>query len=108
MDPHTGEIDEKRWARWRRHDPIELAKRAGVQKQLRSLRGIYIDCGTRDQYHLHYGARILHKRLREAKISHHYEEFDDDHSSVGYRLDVSLPWLYEKILPRRKARKTSR
>jgi hypothetical protein len=68
-----------------------------VQKQLRSLRGIYVDCGTRDQYHLHYGARILHERLREVRIPHHYEEFDDDHSSVGYRLDVSLPWLYEKI-----------
>jgi len=104
MDLHTGEIDEKRWARWRRHDPIELAKRAGVQKQLRSLRGIYVDCGTRDQYHLHYGARILHKRLREAKISHHYEEFEDDHSSVGYRLDVSLPWLYGKIIPHRNTR----
>jgi S-formylglutathione hydrolase FrmB len=76
MDLQTGEVDEKRWARWLRHDPIELAKKAGVQKQLRSLRGIYFDCGTRDQYHLHYGARILHKRLREARISHHYEEFD--------------------------------
>jgi len=104
MDLQTGEIDEKRWARWRRHDPIELAKRAGVQKQLRSLRGIYVDCGTRDQYHLHYGARILHERLREARITHHYEEFDDDHSSVGYRLDASLPWLYEKIIPHRKVR----
>jgi hypothetical protein len=30
--------------------------------------------------------------------------YDDDHSSIGYRLDVSLPWLYEKIIPRRKAR----
>ena len=104
MDLQTGEIDEKRWARWLRHDPIELAKKVGVQKQLRSLRGIYFDCGTRDQYHLHYGARILHKRLREARISHHYEEFDDDHTALDYRLDVSLPWLYEKIMPRRKAR----
>jgi len=23
------------------------------------LSGIYIDCGWRDQYHIHYGARIL-------------------------------------------------
>jgi len=103
MDLQTGEIDAKRWARWLRHDPIELARKPGVQKQLRSLRGLYFDCGTRDQYHLHYGARILHKRLREAQVAHHYEEFDDDHSAVGYRLDVSLPWLYEKIMQPRKA-----
>jgi hypothetical protein len=45
-----------------------------------------------------------HKRLRQARIPHHYEEFGDDHSSVGYHLDVSLPWLYEKIIPRRKVR----
>jgi len=104
MDLHTGEVDERRWARWRRHDPIELARRPGVQKQLRSLRGIYFDCGTRDQYHLHYGARILHRRLRAARVPHHYEEFDDDHSAIGYRLDTSLPWLYGRLMPHRKAR----
>ena len=71
-----------------------------MQKQLQSLRGIYFDCGTRDQYNLHYGARILHKRLSEAQISHHYEEFDDDHTAVQYRLDVSLPWLYSKVMRR--------
>ncbi len=100
MDLQTGEIDEKRWARWLRHDPIDLAKKVGVQKQLRSLRGIYFDCGTRDSYHLHYGARILHKRLREARIPHHYEEFDDNHTAIQYRLDTSLPWLYRRLMNR--------
>ena len=36
-------------------------------------------------------------------ISHRYEEFDDNHSSIDYRLAVSLPWLYKKIMPSRKA-----
>ncbi len=102
MNAQTGEIDEKRWARWLRHDPIDLARKVSVQKQLRSLRGIYFDCGARDQYNLHYGARILHQRLSEARIPHHYEEVDDDHSQLDYRLDVSLPWLYKKVMPRRK------
>jgi S-formylglutathione hydrolase FrmB len=97
MDLHTGELDPKRWARWLRHDPIHLIERASVQQQLRSLRGIYLDCGRRDQFHLHYGARILHARLRERRISHHYEEFDDNHSSIDYRMDQSLPWLYRKL-----------
>jgi hypothetical protein len=30
-------------------------------------------------------------------VPHHYEEFDDNHSAVDYRMDVSLPWLYQKI-----------
>ena len=98
MDTHTGQLDEKRWSRWLRHDPIHLVEKTGVQKQLRSLRGIYIDCGRRDQFHLHFGARILHERLRKCHISHRYEEFDDNHSSIDYRMDVSLPWLYRRIM----------
>ena len=58
---------------------------------------LYFDCGTRDQYHLHYGSRILHQRLETAGIDHFYEEFDDDHSSVDYRMDVSFPRLWKAI-----------
>jgi hypothetical protein len=72
-----------------------------VQRQLGSLRGVFIDCGSRDQFHLHYGARILHDRLSNSGIGHRYEEFDDDHSAVDYRMDVSLPWLYAKVMRRR-------
>ncbi|MEE9269063.1 MAG: alpha/beta hydrolase-fold protein [Candidatus Krumholzibacteria bacterium] len=100
VDLYTGELDEKRWSRWLRHDPIHMVKKVPVQKQLRMLRGIYIDCGTRDQWHLHYGARILHGRLGKLGIRHHYEEFDDHHLSIDYRMDVSLPWLYSKIMGR--------
>ena len=60
---------------------------------LRTLRGILIDCGWRDQYRIHYGSRILSKRLAEHGIAHRYEEFDDTHSGIDYRMDVSLPFL---------------
>jgi hypothetical protein len=82
---------EARWRQWRGHDPINLVGR--YRKNLGRLRAIYIDCGWRDQYHLHYGARILSKRLAEAGIAHRYEEFDDNHSDIDYRMDVSLPFL---------------
>ena len=100
MDTHTGEIDRRRWARWLRHDPIHLVEKRAAQANLRSLKGIYVDCGFKDQYHLQYGSRILHRRLNELKIAHRYEEFDDNHSGVDYRMDVSLPWLYRKIMGR--------
>jgi S-formylglutathione hydrolase FrmB len=91
----TGERIEARWSAWRKHDPIELV--ATYRKNLRTLRGIYIDCGWRDQYHIQYGSRILSKRLQAAGIAHTYEEFDDDHSDIDYRMSVSLPFLSKAL-----------
>ena len=93
----TGEWIEERWKEWRKHDPVNLV--AKYKKSLQSLRGIYIDCGWRDQFHIHYGTRILSKRLHEAGIEHTYEEYDDNHSDVDYRMDVSLPFLYRALKP---------
>jgi S-formylglutathione hydrolase FrmB len=91
----TGEVIPERWREWRKHDPVNLVEKH--KENLKSLRGIYIDCGSRDQYHIHYGARILSKRLAQARIAHTYEEFDDTHSDIDYRYDVSLPFLSRAI-----------
>jgi S-formylglutathione hydrolase FrmB len=87
----TGEVIPERWARWRANDPVNLVTK--YRANLKSLRGLYIDCGARDQYHIHYGCRILSKRLAQAGVKHTYEEFDDTHSDVDYRMDRSLPFL---------------
>jgi S-formylglutathione hydrolase FrmB len=93
----TGELVAARWRRWKAHDPIEMV--AAHRKALGSLHGLFIDCGWRDQYHLHYGARLLSQRLSRYGIRHVYEEFDDTHSSIDYRMDVSLPFLYRALRP---------
>jgi S-formylglutathione hydrolase FrmB len=93
----TGELIETRWRRWLENDPINMVAR--YKANLKSLRGIYIDCGWRDQYHIHYGSRILSSRLAAAGIKHSYEEFDDNHSDIDYRMDVSLPFLYRALKP---------
>jgi hypothetical protein len=93
----SGELIEARWQKWRAHDPVNLV--ATYRANLKSLRGIFIDCGWRDQYHIHYGSRILSKRLAAAGIRHSYEEFDDNHSDIDYRMDVSLPFLYRALRP---------
>ena len=93
----TGELLPARWRQWQRHDPVNLV--ATNKRALASLRGIYIDCGWRDQYHLHFGARLLSKRLTQNGIAHRYEEFDDTHSSIDYRMDVSLPFLSRALRP---------
>ena len=96
----TGEIIEARWKQWLKHDPVHMVR--DHRKALKSLKGICIDCGWRDQYHIHYGTRQLSRALHRAGVPHRYEEFDDDHSSVDYRMDESLPWLYRKIMGRSK------
>ena len=87
----TGELIPRRWRQWQRNDPINLVAR--YAKSLKSLRGIFIDCGWRDQYRLHYGSRQLSKLLAEHGVPHRYEEFDDTHSGIDYRMDRSLPFL---------------
>ena len=93
----SGEGLPERWRRWQANDPIRLVDR--YKANLRKLRGLYIDCGWRDQYFIHYGSRLLSAALQRARIAHRYEEFDDDHSDIDYRMDVSLPFLYRVLKP---------
>ncbi len=88
----TGELLAPRWRAWLQHDPINLVGR--YRKGLQNLKGLWLDCGWRDQYHIHYGARQLSRRLTDAGVAHVYEEFDGTHSGIDHRLDRSLPWLY--------------
>ncbi|HVY64559.1 MAG TPA: alpha/beta hydrolase-fold protein [Gammaproteobacteria bacterium] len=91
----TGELLPERWQRWLAHDPVNLVAR--YARNLRTLRGIFIDCGWRDQYRIHYGSRLLSKRLTEHRVPHVYEEFDDTHSGIDYRMDRSLPFLSKAL-----------
>jgi S-formylglutathione hydrolase FrmB len=91
----TGEIDEAVWARWLAHDPVNLVESRA--EALRSLRLLYLDCGSRDQFQLQYGLRILRQKLERLGVPHQAEEFDDDHSDTGYRYQVSLPKVWEAI-----------
>lgn len=91
----TGEMITTRWRRWQKHDPINMVSR--YADKLRSLRGLFIDCGWRDQYRIHYGTRLLSLRLHEHEVEHRYEEFDGTHSGIDYRLDTSLPYLVKAL-----------
>jgi S-formylglutathione hydrolase FrmB len=94
-DMHTCEFIEDRWANWLKWDPLNMAENhvAG----LKMLKKLYIDCGDVDQYNLVYGARRMHKLLDKLDVPHTYEEFPDNHSSVDYRMDISLPLLAKAL-----------
>ncbi len=93
VDLRTAEVIDDRWANWLAWDPVVLAQQAPVIERLRMLKGLFIDCGTEDQYNLVFGARRLNRLLSDRGVRHRYEEFDDNHSSIDYRMDVSLPYL---------------
>ena len=90
-DLESGAFREDVWKRWLEHDPLVMLD-AHVTA-LRSLRLLYLDCGTRDEFHLQHGARLLARRLGALGIAHEHEEYDDGHMNVSYRYDVSLPKL---------------
>jgi sulfatase maturation enzyme AslB (radical SAM superfamily) len=90
-DPYTAELAPERWANWLRHDPVVLVdERSG---ELLKLKAIWLDCGSRDQFRMHFGMRRFHRKLERYGVPHVYEEFDDDHTDVDYRMDRFLPFL---------------
>jgi hypothetical protein len=93
----TCEIIPERWANWLRWDPLRMVDEPYHLSSLRNLKALYIDCGDLDQYNMIHGSRILHRKLEAASISHIFEEFRDNHSSVDYRMDVSLPLLAKAL-----------
>jgi enterochelin esterase family protein len=90
-DLGTGAFRDDVWARWLEHDPLRLIETHA--DALRSMKLVFLDCGSRDEFHLHHGLRIFSRRLEALGIRHEREEYDDGHMNVSYRYDVSLPKL---------------
>jgi len=91
FDLETGEIDWDVWRRWKAWDPVEMAEAHAAA--LRELKLLFIDAGTRDEWSLDLGARVLARRLTALGVRFEHQEFDDGHRSINYRYEVSLPKL---------------
>lgn len=91
VTPDTCEIITERWQNWLAWDPLTMVETRA--EGLKKLKLLYLDCGDVDQYNLVYGARRMHRALTRHNVPHTYEEFSDNHSSVDYRMDTSLPLL---------------
>ncbi len=96
FDLKTGEIRQDVWARWLEHDPVRLVEKH--VENLKSLKLLYLDAGTRDEFSLDIGARVLAKRLRNHNIPHIHEEFDDGHMGISYRYDRSLELISQRLI----------
>lgn len=95
FDLETGEMREDIWARWLVHDPVRMVEQ--YAENLKSLKLLYIDAGTRDEFALDLGARILCKKLKEFGVSHLHEEFDDGHFNISYRYNRSLELISQNF-----------
>ena len=77
FDVRTGRLFPEIWAKFLPHDPVHMVER--YADNLRKLRYRFVDCGTKDQFHLYLGSRQLHAELEKHNIDHIYEEYDSDH-----------------------------
>ena len=94
-DLESGAFRAEVWDRWLEHDPIRMLERH--TDALRSMKLLFLDCGVRDEWHLHLGMRLFVRRLEALGLTHEREEFDDGHMNVQYRYDVSLPRIAKAL-----------
>jgi enterochelin esterase family protein len=95
IDEATGALRPDVWRRWKAWDPVEMLERHAAS--LKKLKLVFVDCGTRDQFALHHGARIFAAKARRLGVKLRHEEFDDDHSSISYRYDRSFALLSKAL-----------
>lgn len=97
IDWETATVDEAVLARWLRFDPVEICGEEPYLSALRRQRLIFLDAGTRDEYHLDLGMRQLKARLSALGLPVVHEEFEDGHMNTTYRYDRSLPLLFRSL-----------
>ena len=96
---YTGQLRSDVWQRWLAFDPNNMLDDEKNIKALRQMKLIYLDCGNRDEYALHYGARIFSQRLTQLEIPHQHEEFDGGHRHTQFRYDESLRAISKIMAP---------
>ncbi len=79
----TGRIVDDIWGRWLELDPVRMAARHA--DALRSMRRIYLDAGTSDEFFLDLGARAFASELEQLGVEHTLELFEGTHSGFAYR-----------------------
>jgi hypothetical protein len=95
-DTATGEMRPEIWARWLEKDPVRMARTH--RDALRSLRGVYIDAGKRDEWFLDLGAEAFHHEVRSSGVNEvFFELFDARHTQVEYRYPGGLRWILDRI-----------
>ncbi|HKN96419.1 MAG TPA: alpha/beta hydrolase-fold protein, partial [Pseudonocardiaceae bacterium] len=98
FDPVTGVLRPEQWQRWLDWDPVRMVPR--YADAVRSLRAVWIDAGTRDEWFLDLGAEAFRAEIRKAGLPDdrvRFELFDAGHGAIEYRYPLALAWLAERL-----------
>jgi hypothetical protein len=96
----TGRLVPDVWQRWLACDPVRMAAEDRYAGALRSMRAIWIDAGTRDEFYLDLGATAFRHAVAEAGVPDervHFELFDATHAMIEYRYPLALAWLAKAL-----------
>jgi len=88
------------WERWLAWDPVVMAAEPRYAEALRSMRSMWIDAGSKDEYFLDFGATAFHRAVLAAGVPQeriHYELFDAGHGQIEYRYPLALAWLCSRF-----------
>ena len=98
FDPLTGQLRPPVWQRWLEWDPVRMIDR--YADEVRSLRAVWLDAGTRDEWFLDLGAEAFRAGLRRAGLPEErisFELFDATHAAIDYRYPQALAWLAQRL-----------
>lgn len=96
----NGALRPEVWERWLACDPVRMAARPSGAEALASMRAIWIDAGTRDEWYLDLGAAAFHQAVTAAGLPAdrvRFELFDAGHMAIEYRYPPALAWLCERM-----------
>jgi len=95
-DPTTAAVIPELWEQWVEWDYPRLVPRHA--DALRSLRAIYVDAGTRDEWFLDLTAEWLRRELTALGVPDlHVELFDAGHAEIEYRYPLGLRYLADRL-----------
>jgi S-formylglutathione hydrolase FrmB len=97
----TGRLVPDVWERWLAWDPVRMV--AGRADALRSLRAIWVDAGTNDEFGLDLAAQAFVAELEALGIGEpvlRFELFEGRHGGIGWRYPPAIGWLAERLAER--------
>jgi S-formylglutathione hydrolase FrmB len=100
FDTRTGRLREDVWARWLAWDPVRMLREPRYRDALVSLRAMWIDAGTADDFNLDLGAQAFHDGLIDIGVPADriaFDLVDANHWTISHRFGPALRWVAEHL-----------